>query len=429
MSIRTAWLTALCLIVPLSIRAETVDRIVAIVGDEIVLLSEIDEEVYLAQVQGRVELSNEEAVAEYRKGVLDAMVEGKLLLAKARSEGIRTTPEEVDDAVAAMVQDVRGRFPSETAFLAQLEREGTSLDQLKRSFRSRVEEQLLVRKVMDRGVRSQVHVEEQDVRDYWEKNRAQIPRMPETLQLRRILVPFGSGGDSDSVAVQRAEIVRRRLQDGEDFVTLASVFSEGPAASKGGDLGWFRLGDLDPKLADAVLDLGEGDTSPVILTAHGAHILKVEQKRDDEFRLRQIVFVRNRDADRAAARARAESLLARVRQGESFEAVADAESIDPAAREGGYLGRVPLESLSPEYRTVLQGLEPGEVTPVMESEEGFSVLRLDAKEGEHDPTYEEVHDRLLAMLQQERAAGYYEEFLEEARQNAYVEIRLDEDEG
>jgi parvulin-like peptidyl-prolyl isomerase len=88
-----------------------------------------------------------------------------------------------------------------------------------------------------------------------------------------------------------------------------------------------------------------------------------------------------------------------------------------------------LESLSPEYRTVLQGLEPGEVTPVMESEEGFSVLRLDAKEGEHDPTYEEVHDRLLAMLQQERAAGYYEEFLEEARQNAYVEIRLDEDEG
>lgn len=422
-----ALLAALWFVVPVAVRSETVDRIVAIVDNEIILLSEIDEEVYLAQVQGRVDLSDEDAVAKYRKDVLDSMVEGKLLLAKARAEGIRTTPEEVDDAVAAMVKDVRGRFPSEDAFLAQLEREGTSLDQLERSFRSRVEEQLLVRKVMDRGVRSQVHIDEQEVRDYWEKNRDQIPRMPETLQLRRILVPFTAGGSSDSVAAQRAEIVRRRLLDGEDFATLASVFSEGPAAAKGGDLGWFRLEDLDPKLADPVRELGVGETSPVVLTTHGAHILKVEEKRDDKYHLRQIVFVRNRDADKAAARAKAEALLARVRQGESFEAVADSESVDPAAREGGYLGRVPVESLSPDYRTVLQSLEPGGITPVLEGEEGFSILRVDAKEGEHDPTYEEVHDRLMTMLEQERAAGYYDEFLAKARESAYVEIRLDEE--
>jgi len=406
-------------------RCEIVDRIVAVVDNEIILLSEIDEEIYLAQMQGRLDAADEEAVAAYRREVLDAMVDGKLLLARARSEGIRVPPEEIDDSVTAMLNEVRGRFPSEDAFLEQLRREGSTLEQLQRGFRSRVEEQLLVRKIMDRNVRGQVEIDEAEVRAYWEENRAQIPRVPESLELRRILVPFESAGSGDSVAVERARIVHGRVTAGEDFATLASVFSEGPAASRGGDLGWFRLADLDPQLAEAVRDLGPGEHTPVVVTQHGAHIVKVEEVRPDEYHLRQIVFVRNATADRASARARAESLRARVAAGEDFEAVADAESQDPMAREGGYLGLVPINSLSEEYRGVLQALEPGEIAPVLEGEDGFSILRVDAKVGEHDPTYDEVHDRLVTLLQQERAAKHYEEFLVKARESAYVEVRLD----
>jgi peptidyl-prolyl cis-trans isomerase SurA len=229
----------------------------------------------------------------------------------------------------------------------------------------------------------------------------------------------------DSASVERARIVRRRLENGEDFATLASVFSEGPAADRGGDLGWFAIGDLESTLADAVSGLSAGEFSDVVLTSRGAHILKVEELRDGSAHLRQIVFLRNEEAARAGARSRAESILARVRAGEDFAELARSESDDPTTREnGGYLGEVPIESLGPAYRPVLESLAPGEISPILEDDGGFSVFRVDGREGERDPTYEEVRERLRSLIEQDKAQEVYARYLEDAREETYVENRL-----
>jgi peptidyl-prolyl cis-trans isomerase SurA len=405
-------------------RAELVDRIVAVVGGEIILLSEVEEEVYLGRLRDEVDPEDPEALAEYRQEVLESKIEEKILVEKARQEGIRVTREEIDEAVDRMVGDIRARFPDEAAFQAQLDREGMTVADLRQDYRVRVEEQLMVRQVLDRLVRGRVHVEERDVRKYWDERRGEIPDIPAALRLRRILIVPRSS-EVDSAAVQRAEIVLRRLRSGEDFATLATVFSEGPAAAQGGDLGWFKPADLEPRLAGAVGALGPGEVSDVVVTGRGAHILKVDEQRGEEVHLRQIVFLRDESAARASARARAEEALRRIESGEAFDAVATEMSDDPETRErGGDLGSVPLESVGPELRPKLDPLEPGRHTGILEDREGFSIYRVEGREGERTATFEDVRDRIELLLEQQRTREMYDQILEEARAETFVENRL-----
>jgi peptidyl-prolyl cis-trans isomerase SurA len=434
---RTVALLALALALVLvapgrgSAEPEPIDRIVAVVGSEIILLSELDEEVYLAHLRGELNLEDEAGVEKYRSEVLDALVEGKLLIEEARRQGLRATREEIDRAVENMIQDVRSRFPTEEAFTEQLQREGTSADGLRRTYRDKVEEQLVVRQLVDKTVRSKVLVADGDVKAYWDSHQGEIPDVPARLQLRRILVGLSADSQVDSAAVERARLVRERLDNGEDFATLAKVFSEGPAAQKGGELGWFALEDLDPRLREAVAPLGEGELSQVVLTGRGAHLLRVDAIRDDGDRsLRQIVFLRDEKAARAQARAKAERLRAQLVDGADFAELARTESDDAAtAPRGGELGEIPLEALDATYRGALERLEPGSLSEVVEDDQGFSIFRVDGREGERAPTFDEMRPRIATLLEQEKGQVLYDELLKEARDRTYVEIRLAETEG
>lgn len=429
---RTAGAVALAVLLvgtalPPRVAAEEIDRIVAVVGSEIILLSELDEEVYLAHLREQLDLEDKQAVDAYRHEVLGGAVEGKLLLEEARRQGLRVTREEVDRAVDGMMQEVRARFASQETFEQQLAAEGSSIEDLRRSYRDRLEEQLLVRQLVDRTVRSRVSVSEKEIRDYWEAHESEVPAIPELLRLRRILVSLSGTASADSAAVERMGIVRSRLAAGEDFATLARVFSEGPAASAGGRLGWFQVDDLEPVLADAVRGRDEGYVTPVLVTTRGAHILRVGAHRDNgQIELGQIIFLRDEEAARAAARARAESLRARLAAGEDFATMAETESDDPVTRSrGGDLGGVPIEALSPEYRAALAKLDEGGISDVIEDEDAFVIFRLDGREGARAPTYEEMSDRIQAILEQDKGKTYYDDLVEQARASTYVDLRLD----
>jgi len=411
--------------------AEVVDRIVAVVGDEIVLLSEVEEEVYLASLRGEVSLTDGAAVEERRRQVLDQLVESKILLAEARRQGVRVERDEIDRALEDTIADVRQRFPDEESFLEQLRTEGVTLDQLKASQRGKLEEQLAVRQLVDRAVRSKVNVDEREIRAYWEERRDEIPNLPARLDLSRILVSVQTPGDVDSAAVRRANIVKARLDAGESFATLARAFSEGPNAAEGGALGWFRPQDLDPGVTEALRGIPPGGNTGVVVSPRGALILRVDEADPQKgLRLSQIVFLRDEKAARAAARARAEALLARLAAGEDFDEMARTESDDKAtAAAGGHVGIVPLESLDDVYRNALDGVAPGKLADLIEDAEGFSIVRVNAREGERPATFEDVHDRLAEVLRARKGRELYDELLASARERTYVETRLAESAG
>ena len=410
---------------------EVVDRVVAIVGDEVVLLSEVEEELYLAGMRDEIQLSDRAAVEERRKQILDQLVESKILLAEARRQGIRVDREETDHALDDTIADVRKRFPDEEAFLAQLKTEGVTLDQLRASQRSKLEEQLIVRQLVDKNVRSKVAVDEREIRAYWDEHKGDVPRLPARLDLSRILVALQEAGDVDSSAVRRARIVHDRLDAGEDFANLAKAFSEGPGAKQGGDIGWFRPDDLDPALLAALRGLQPGGVTDVVVSPHGTQIIRVQEVDPAKgLRLSQIVFLRDEKTLRAAARARAEGVLARLNAGEDFAKLAEAESDDKATgSRGGHVGVVPLESLDEVYRQALDRVEPGHISGLIEDGDGFSIVRVDAREGERDATFEDVHDRLAEVVRARKGRELYDALLAAAREKTYVETRLEDSTG
>jgi peptidyl-prolyl cis-trans isomerase SurA len=408
---------------PPPIKGEVLDRTVALVGDEVILLSEVDEEVLLGQAREGFDISNPDTLRAYRMQVLGALIESRLLLVKAHEDGIRSTPEEVEDAVQKMIGDLKARFPTEDAFNAQLTRENMTLDKLHASYTTRLRDQIEIGKLIDKNVRSKVHVEEPEIRAYWDAHNGELPPVPATLEIRRIRIAAQSLSPADSATTARANIVMKRLQQGEDFATLASVFSEGPDASRGGDLGWFRKGDLDPILEGAVDSLQAGEISKVVVTARGTHILKLEEREQDRFHLRQIVFLRNEEVSKSAAKARAESLRRRIEQGEDFVTVAQAESEEGTdASQRGRVIKVAIESLEPSFRSVLEQLEPGQMSQVLDGKEEFWIVRVESRAGERKPTYEEAKDRLEDLLRQEKTAKAYDEFVEKIRAETVVEI-------
>lgn len=411
--------------------AEVVDRVAAVVGDQIVLLSEVEEEVYLASLRGEISLADESAVRERRRQVLDQLVESKILLEEARRQGLRVEREEVDRALEETIDDVRKRFPDEDAFLAQLREEGVTLDQLKNSQRGKLEEQLTVRQLVDRQVRGKVDVDEREIRAYWDEKRGEIPNVPARLDLSRILVAVLTPGDVDSASARRAGIVKARLDAGESFATLARAFSEGPSAADGGGIGWVQPADLDPAVAEALRGLSPGAFTDVVVSPRGAQILRLEETDPRKgLRLSQIVFRRDEKALRAAARARAEALVARLSAGEDFAELAKTVSDDEAtAPRGGHVGVVPLDSLDDVYRSALDRVEPGKLAELIEDAEGFSIVRVNAREGERDATFEDVHDRLAEVLRAREGRDLYDELVASARERTYVEIRLEDAAG
>jgi peptidyl-prolyl cis-trans isomerase SurA len=393
------------------------------VGDEVILLSEVDEELMLAQARDGVDFSNPDSLRSYRQQSLEALIESRLLLVRSHEEGIRATPDEVEDAVQRMIGDLKARFPTQEAFKAQLARENMTEEKLNATYTLRVRDQIEIGKLVDKHVRSKSQVEEPEVRAYWDAHSAQMPPVPATLEIRRIRVAMHSASPADSATTARANIVLKRLEQGEDFATLASVFSEGPDASRGGDLGWFRKGDLDPILESAIDSLEAGEISSVVVTGRGTHILKLEERDQERFHLRQIVFMRNEDAARSAARARAESLRRRVVEGEDFVAVAQAESEEGAgAEQRGRVIKVAIESLEPKFRAVLEQLEPGQMSDVLEGAEEFWIVRVESRAGERAATYEEAKDRIEDMIRQEKTAKLYDEYVAKSRAETVVEI-------
>ncbi len=403
--------------------ATIVDRIVAVVGSEVILLSEVEEETFLEAQRSGTDLADPDSAKAVREQAFQGLVEARVLLAKAHAEGLRASPDEVERAVATMIDDLKSRFPSEDAFRAQLARENMTEQKLESTYRTRMRDQLDIGKLIDRDVRSKIEIPEAELRAYYDAHRAEIPTLPASLELRRIRVGAHSASSVDSAAIGRARIVRERLAAGEDFATLATVFSEGPEASKGGDLGWFREGDLEPALESVVKAIPTKQYSDIVSSSRGTHILLVEDRDGERFHLRQIVFLRDDAAAKAAARARAESIRRRIQGGEDFVEVAKNESDEgPDTELRGKAVKVPIESLEPELSESLEKLQPGEMSEVLEDPEGFTIFLVESRDGDREPTYDEIRSRLENVLRAEKMEAQYAEYVAKVRAETFVEI-------
>jgi peptidyl-prolyl cis-trans isomerase SurA len=397
---------------------EPLDRIVAVAEDEVILQSELDHAVanVLAQYRSNPQQLPPRNVLEQQ--VLQRLIMMRLQVQRAQGTGIRVADADVDQAMQRVAEnnkmDVR-------QLRASLEHDGMNYDDFRKSLR----EQLLVQRLQQRVVQNQSNVSDSEVQIMLASNSLKSGEV----HLQHILISVPDGADAAQIQAMRekADGVKKQVDDGMDFTAAAIRFSNGQDALQGGDLGWRRFDEVPEAFANLVDGMKPGQVSQVVRGPSGFHIVKLVDTRATgkqvitEFHARHILIkiselVASADAQRTVADIRHRI----VDGGEDFGKLAKEHSEDaPSASSGGDLGWFPLDQYGTRVAEVVSSLKDNEISQPFQTDAGWHILqRLGTRQ--QDRTEDMQREQAREVIRSRKSEEEFENFLRQMRSEAYV---------
>lgn len=413
--------------------AQRLDRIVAVVGEGLVLESE------LAAATDRIRRRMGPEAGQIppdvlRSQVLDQLIITRLQTQRAREAGLRVEDREVNETL----RDIAAQNGMDLdAFLQNVRADGLQ----PRELRERVSEEILIGKLRQREVNGRIVITDEDVDRYLESESLRVQENRE-YRVRHLLISLPDGARPEQLrsAQRRIETLCERAVSGESsFADLAIAHSDGQKALEGGDLGWLPGGYLPSLFSEVIPQLEVGGISKPFRGASGYHLIKLENVRTagreagdgdqaivEEVHARHILLQLNEIRDGERARTEAETLRERVLAGGDFAELARAHSDDPgSANKGGDLGWAPARAYNPAFAKQVRDLEIGEISEPFQSSEGWHIVEvLDRRT--RDQTEERRRNRARQALARRKIEEEGETWLRRLRDEAYVEIRLDD---
>ena len=212
-------------------------------------------------------------LAQVRKSVLEKLIESEVLYQESLKAGIKIDDKLVEDEV----QKLKKRVPSEEEFKKFLDNFHLTEADLKTQF----QRTMAIRKLIEEKVVKDITVTDKETKDYFDKNQASF-KQPEEVRASHILIKVASDADQAAKDKARKKIadIQKELKKGADFAELAKKYSEGPSATRGGDLGYFKRGQMVKPFEDAAFGMKAGEVSDVVETRFGYHLIKVSDKKD-----------------------------------------------------------------------------------------------------------------------------------------------------
>ncbi|MDC0942256.1 peptidylprolyl isomerase [Gammaproteobacteria bacterium] len=402
---------SILLALPLSAKIEILDRVAIIVGEGVVLESQVNN--MLANIEKRYQeqgapMPPREALLEQ---VQERLIIEELQLQMGRQAGIRVGDGELNQAFENIAQ-TNGLSLEE--FIKTLEAEGESYEEL----RSQVRKEMIIQRVQRGKVGREVDITEQELDGFLATEGAVKELSPE-LFVRQILVPDQNKADSLLI----------KINNGEDFTDLAKKNSKSSNATSGGEMGWRNLADLPSLFADALKNKKKGYISPPLKSGSGFYILKLEDKRgdlvrfEDQWNVRHILMMTTKLRDETFTKKELEEVRKRVLDGEDFSLLAKEFSEDPgSASRGGDLYWLSRGKTAPAFEKMMLESPVGEISPVFQSEFGFHFLEvLDTRT--EDLTEEVIKDRAYGILFARKFDEELENSLRTTRAEAFVEFK------
>ncbi|MBI3755077.1 MAG: peptidylprolyl isomerase [Deltaproteobacteria bacterium] len=266
-------LTAYCLLLTPAVHAEIIDRIVAVVNDSAITMSELNAATAgLGDIKG-ADKDKRKKIMETKSKVLDQLIEKKLVEQAANKAGITVSEKEIDNSI----DDVkRQNNIGQEELLSALAKNGLTF----KEYREQLKDQIRQVKFINKEFRSNIKMSDEDVEAYYMQNKERFSG-PLTHKLR-IISFYLTEQDKKKEIEKKAKDVLAMAQKGEGFAKLAKEYSQGPNAQDGGDLGYVKAGEMDKAIEKAAAALNIGETSDIIKTSTGFHIIRLEDKRKAE---------------------------------------------------------------------------------------------------------------------------------------------------
>ncbi len=403
------------------------DAIVAVVNNDVVLYSELNSAgnkvVRSLQQQGTPIPPQAVLVRQ----VLERLIVQRLQLQRARETGIRVDDRTLNLAISNIA---KGNKLGLTEFRRILLAEGYDYG----AFREEVRDKITLERLIQREVSDRIRVSDQEIDDYLSSQRA-IGVNNREVKLAHILIGVPEAASTAQIAKAKAEATRLRQQalNGANFAELAVAHSSGSEALDGGDLGWRPIGSLPGGFVQVIAALGSGDISQPIRSPAGFHLFKVEAVRGEQRRIVEQTHVRHIlirvDEKTSADQARRtlDRLRIRITGGENFEAIARARSDDTgSAPRGGDLGWVNPGDLVPQFEQTMNKLDPGQVSQPFASPFGMHLAQVLERRSQ-DNTDQFQRNQAREAITERKAEEDEDNWLRRLRDEAYVDIRLDEE--
>lgn len=403
-----------------------VNSIVAVVNDDIIMSSELDN-----ATRAIVKQLNDKGTAIPDKAVLDKEVLDKLVMESLQLQLATVNGITIDDSqLNSEIKDLAEKNGvSLTEFRNILERDGYSYQ----DFREDMRKQLTIMQVRRQMVASQIKVNDQEIDNLLATlktsgNSGVEYNVGDIL----IAIPEAASPDQVQATEARANDTLRRLRSGADFAEVAIVESDSQTALEGGDIGWRSLGQLPSLFVDTVKTMQVGDISDLIRSSGSFHIIKLLGKRGDErhlveqTRVRHILIKPDEVNSDEEVKIRIEQLEIRLRGGEDFETLALANSQDTlSAAKGGDLGWINQGDTVPEFEEAVNSLAPGELSKPVKSEFGWHLIQVQERRT-HDSTEEYERSKVRNLIRNRKYEEELSLWLRRLRDESYVEYRIDQ---
>ena len=410
-----------------------VDAIVAVVNTDVITLKELDDRVRL--VEQRLKRQNTQMPPRevLQRQLLERMIVTRAQMQMARDSGIRVDDIMLDRAISRISE--QNQLSLQT-FRDQLERDGLSFAR----FREEIREEITLQRLREREVDNKLQIGESEIDNYLAASAGKNDAGQQELSLAQILVRVPENASPQQIAERRkrAETAIAQLKSGAEFAKTAASFSDAGDALSGGDLGWRIVSRLPQLFVDAVEKINEGEIAPLVRSANGFHVLKLNGRRTaslvkgasgtmvQQTRARHILIKVNQIVSSAEARRKLVELRERLdNKAAKFEDLARLYSNDGSATKGGDLGWIYPGDTVPEFERAMNALTPGEVSKPVESPFGFHLIEVLERKTEE---ISRERQRMMARqsLREQKQDEAYEDWLRQLRDRAYVEYRLDE---
>ncbi len=405
-----------------------VDQIVAVVGDKIILQSDIENQYLQLRAQG---ISGS---ADMKCDILNNFLTQKLLVNQAEIDSV-VIPEtqvemELNQRLDYFVNQIGSQEKLEEYF-------NKSMLEIKEDFREIVREQLITQQ-MQRNIVGEVSVTPSEVKEFYRSlPKDSIPYINSKVEVSQILryPPYGDQAIYD--VKQRLLELRKRIMNGEDFATLAILYSEGPSAPKGGDIGYMGKGELDPAYAKAAFSLKEGGISTIVESNFGYHIIQLIDRKGDKVHTRHILM-KPKISPQAIleTKNKLDSIATLVREDSmTFDIAAKRFSQDKNTfMNGGVVvnpqtgdTKFEMDDFSPEEYRAIRNLNVGEISQPFETvdENGkkvYKIVLLRSRTEPHRANLKEDYIYLQDMTIANKKGKILEDWIADKRKGTYISI-------
>ncbi len=411
--------------------AAIADRIVAVVGNEMILQSQVDEQAMMARLQ----YPEAKKDPSLKAGILENLVTRKIVLTKARLDSIHVDEAEIDKKGEERMMFLRSKFGSIEEMESTFSK---SYAVIEKEIKDDLRDQQLINSIRRKEL-SGTTVSYEEVEDFYRDNRERLPMFRESVEVSQIIIYPGVTAEAKASARAGIEQIKQQLQAGNDFAELAKLYSQDPgSAPLGGDLGYSRRGEFVKNFEETAFSLEEGEISGIVESRFGYHIIQLLDKEQDAVHTRHILIAFDRSSlDAPAAKTRLEKVRTDILSGRAdFAEMARQYSDDPAsAKHGGVIRNAEtgetlfaVEVLRNQLREVVGSLaSEGDISRVVriEPEKGtpfYALFMLNRRVPAHRLELDSDYARLEKLAVEAKQNKLFQEWIKELQEEVYVRI-------